>query len=60
MGMAEKSSLLHDLNYLKSKNNDDIKKADQRMSSKLLNNLSIFHPVQSVNNLIYGSAIRAK
>lgn len=60
MTQSSRSSLRHDLNYLTSKNSDDIKKSDQLMSGKLLNNLSILKPIESLNNIIYGSAIRLK
>lgn len=30
------------------------------MSSKLLNNVSIFHPIESINNMVYGGIIRGK
>lgn len=30
------------------------------MSDKLLSNVSIFHPIDSINNLVYGGIIKAK
>jgi hypothetical protein len=30
------------------------------MSGKLLNNISILHPIDSVNNVVYGGIIRGK